>query len=232
MKNILLILTLPLLAANTWAFDSSWIEENVHEGCTFMESKAFMYRSENWSIDATPYGTAIGATNGLLDSEEKTPNGLKFNVSYYNCPAECSKNGASKDNGMLGKENLLNLIGYEPIQCNESLVVSQLLRIDFDGDGFMGYAIRYKTTQGGFQGSGGHLFWGVDFIKNSNGKLSILELEDEEVRSAWGYETYYKNIRANESVLTIEYLIASMNVDVNDIEKTFLADGDVLVLSE
>jgi hypothetical protein len=196
-----------------------------------MESKTFIHRSEDWAIDANPYGSEIGATHGNM-IEEKTPEGYQYNVSYYNCPAECFKSGASDKNGMLGKENLLNLIGYEPIQCNESLVVSQLLRIDFDNDGFMGYAIRYKTTQGGFQGSSGHLFWDVAFIKNSNGKLSILKLEDREALSAWGNEIYYTNIRANDSVLTIEYLLKDTNVDVSHIEKTFHSDGNKLVLTE
>ncbi len=99
------------------------------------------------------------------------------NIAFYTCPDFCEKSGATKENSMLGKEYLLSLLDYKPIPCTASLSVPELLDFDFDNDGFMGYAIRYKTIHEGFQGSRGHLTWNVAFIKNTNGTLSRLAVK-------------------------------------------------------
>lgn len=212
----------------------------IHEQCEHLESFDLSIKvnylnngETEFSSKAYNYGTAIGATN-VYYKNPTIENDMEFsNVEYYKCPDNCEKIGATKENNMLGKENLLTLIGHEPIPCYADLVVSQLLQADFDNDGFMGYAIRYKTVLGTNQGQRGHLHWNVGFIKNSNGEYTALNLEDYEVRSTGGSpESYYTNISINENTLTINYLLINSAVDVNRIEKTFHADGNTLVLLE
>ncbi len=230
MKKLILPLLFSTFTAHTQAFDTSWIAENVHEGCNFMESKEFATKSEQWNIEPNAYGAAIGATNALVDSDQRVSEGWQYNVSYYSCPENCNKSGASEENGMLGKENLLSLIGYEPIECNASLVVPELLRIDFDNDGFMGYAIRYKTAYGGFQGSQGHLTWNVAFIKNSNGKLSKLEIVTANLGGNVT-DVFYHKLVTNKNTLTVQHYTISANGGYKIIDKNYNLNGTTLVPS-
>ncbi len=230
MKQIFFPLLFLILATHAHAFDSSWIPELVHDKCQLLESKEFLTKSEQWDIEPSDYGVAIGATNALLNSKKSTPKGRLYNVSYYNCPKECFKNGASNENGMIGNENLLTLMGYEPIQCSADLIVTELLQIDFDDDGFMGYAIRYKTDHGGFQGSRGHLFWNVAFIRNSNGKLSILQIEDANIGGDMD-EIYYHKLASKQSTLTIQYYTIKSNEGYDLVDRNFNLNGHSLVPS-
>ncbi len=228
MKKWFLPLLFSIFSGYTQAFDSSWIEENVHDGCTFMESKAFVTNRMEWNGEPNAYGVAIGATNALLDSDHNSPDGWQYNVSYYSCPTECFKSGASEENGMIGKENVLNLIGYKPIECIANLIVPELLRIDFDNDGFMGYAIRYKTVHGGFQGSQGHLTWGVAFIKNSNGKLSKLSLENANLGDGVT-DSFYHKLTTDKNTLSIQHYIIKTSEGYEIVSKNYLFNGTTLV---
>ncbi len=230
MKKLILPLLFSTFIGHAQAFDTSWMIENVHEGCSLMESKEFITNSEQWNIEANAYGAAIGATNALVDSDQRVSEGMQYNVSYYSCPENCNKTGASEKNGMLGKENILNLIGYEPIECNASLVVSELLRIDFDNDGFLGYAIRYKTAYGGFQGSQGHLTWNVAFIKNSNGKLSNLNIEKANLGENITSVFYHKLI-TNKNSVTIQHYAIRASGGYKIIDQNYSLNGTTLIPS-
>lgn len=221
MEKQFIVWLLLIFTMHSHAFDSSWIAENVHDGCSIMESKEFISNSESWSTEAEAYGEAIGATNALVDSDKRTPNGWQYNVSYYKCPENCTKSGASEENGMLGKENLLSLIEYKPIECGASLAVPDFLLIDFDNDGFKGYAIRYKTIFGGYQGQQGHLCWDVAFIKNTNGKLSKLDVKHPNIEGP----SCYHNLIVNKNNLVIQYYTMREDEVVN---KNYHLRGNVL----
>lgn len=227
MKQISLTLLLSFLTVHTQAFDTSWIPENVHDECQLMESNVFVSNEEQWNLEANAYGEAIGATNALVDSTKSTPDGWQYDVTYYKCPESCFKSGASNENGMVGKENLLTIIGYEPIDCSANLVVPQLLEFDFDGDGFNGYAIRYKTIYGGFQGSRGELTWEVAFIKNTNGILSKLDIElpsfETEVE-----ESYFHEIIVKPNSLTIQFYILGSSFGHAVIDESYHLGSNVL----
>ena len=183
----------------------------IHEQCKHLETTdlSFKYEGEtSFSINVASDGAAIGATNVTYKGPWFKNDMLFSNVGFYDCPITCEKSGATEENSMLGKENLLTLIGYELIECSAELVVPELLEFDFDKDGFIGYAIRYKTMYEGFQGSQGHLAWNVAFIKNTNGKLSYLSLNDKNFRSRSDIiNAFYKKILIKNSELVLQYYV-------------------------
>lgn len=230
MKILLKITSLLCFTIHAYAFDDSWIEKNVHDDCTLMESKSFISNSEEWNTEANAYGEAIGATNAIVNSDHSVPDGWQYNVSYYACPENCTKNGASEDNGMQGKESLLKLIGYGPIECSESLIVSDFLLFDFDHDGINGYAFRYKTTHGGNQGQNGWLHWDVAFIKNTNGKLYNLRIKNPGFTSET-LEFYYHKIVVFQEDIIVQYYTIKEDNEYKIINIRYQLEGEELIPS-
>ncbi len=228
MKITIVFLICLIFAGSTQAFDASWINQNVHDRCVLMESKVFFIDREDWSFEADSYGEEIGATNGLVDTQKKLANGSEYKISFYKCPENCVKNPASDENGLIGKEKILSLIGAEQIDCRANLVVSQMIEFDFDGDGYNGYALRYKTVFGGNQGSRGHLTWGIAFIKNTHGMLSTVDLKfpvfDSDIS-----ESYVRSIKVSANKLGVDYLTIDIHQIPKHIEIIYGYNGKMLV---
>ncbi len=232
-KNCLLIILSLVnfsIVQNTYAFeliggDYSWCEKLETSVITVKyETEGGLFNEVN------SYGYSIGATHGTSGRDVLENGNHLMTVSFYSCPDSCLKSGANEENGILGKEYLLNTIGYEPIDCTSDLIVKELIEFDFDNDGFSGYAIRYKTAYPGFQGSRGHLSWNVSFIRNVNGNLSLLKLDafpsKEDVS-----ESYYHKLINKKGSLILQYYEISEKIGYEIIDRKLSFNGLTLATS-
>lgn len=208
-------------------FDSSWVSEDVHDQCEFLGTRDFIMVGEEIGSEAAEYGEAIGATNGRVDGWESLSDRTVSRISYYKCPENCVKSAASSDNGLLGKEEILELMGHQNIPCNFNLNVADLLSVDFDKDGYSGYAIRYMISDGGNQGQNGWRTFDVAFIRNSNGVLSLIDIDISGIRNNV-QALYFQEFSEVNGDLVIDFLVEVEDTHYEDITKTFTLSDNVL----